>query len=416
MDFVIKHILRAPLKIILTAGMALCFTLVMGWMSRMIAVNLENIEILYNSAEIRAEIRQRDFSWEQSGINHQTVDALINSGYIRDTRLLTSGMPWFDNRDAQEDEADGIVEVIEVPEETFIAPTFDEIPYYIARLLGFENPASGLSGWKWREASIIYADGWDESLFRRVYLPQDMPPVVMSEELMDFLNLELGGSFYHEIINETFIIAGMFVNPAVRGVLLDQEILVPLSFLLSPRGRNWGYDSMDFILNPIYNRELAQVRVILDEIINRARRPQVPLFVEYWDEELRMAIEPMERTLSLLGALFPITLVVSMLAAAGTAILLTLQKAKDAAILRVLGTKLISVRIMLCAEQLIICFFGLTAGILLMFIFFGGVFESFYVDSVFRAILYLLASQVGSIAAGVAVTNQMPLELLQVKE
>ena len=66
-----------------------------------------------------------------------------------------------------------------------------------------------------------------------------------------------------------------------------------------------------------------------------------------WDEELRIVVSQLEKNLSILKVLYPVVMAVSALIAAGMCFLLILQKTREAAILRVLGTTRTVVRLAL---------------------------------------------------------------------
>ena len=62
-------------------------------------------------------------------------------------------------------------------------------------------------------------------------------------------------------------------------------------------------------------------------------------------------MEPLERALSLMELLYPVVLVLSLLTAAGTAVLFVLMSAKDAAILRIQGTSKLHTTVIFVLQQ-----------------------------------------------------------------
>jgi len=98
----------------------------------------------------------------------------------------------------------------------------------------------------------------------------------------------------------------------------------------------------------------------------------------------------------------------SVLVAAGITALVILQSAKEAAIMRILGTTKRKVRGIIIAEQALICLFGLALGIVISWLL-GGV-------SFAAAGLYLAGCVVSAIAFSIVVSNKKPLTLIQIKE
>lgn len=135
-----------------------------------------------------------------------------------------------------------------------------------------------------------------------------------------------------------------------------------------------------------------------------------------WDEELRIVVAQLEQNLSLLRVLYPVVMTVSVLIGAGLCFLLLLQVTREAAILRVLGTTRTAVRLALISEPLILSMIGVIFGL--------GMAYFWWVPSglvpvgplLISAGLYLAGVLAGSISGAISVSNQKPLELLQVKE
>ena len=139
-----------------------------------------------------------------------------------------------------------------------------------------------------------------------------------------------------------------------------------------------------------------------------------------WDEELRMAVAPLENSIELMRVLYPVTLALSLLVAAGIAALFVMTSAKEAAIMRVLGTTKFRSRAMLSLQNIFTSLLGLTLGLLAVLACIGQMqpelLASFAGTSILGAALYLLAAIAGATVSAVAVTRRNPLELLQVKE
>ena len=146
----------------------------------------------------------------------------------------------------------------------------------------------------------------------------------------------------------------------------------------------------------------------------------VSLRAVIWDEELRLAVAPLENSIKLMEVLYPVTLTLSLLAAAGIAVLFVMTSAREAAILRVLGTSKLQSRAMLAMQNVFTSLAGLLLGLLGVLAYMGRtrpeLLASLVGASMLCAVLYLLAAIVGAGASAVGVTSRNPLELLQVRE
>jgi ABC-type antimicrobial peptide transport system permease subunit len=97
--------------------------------------------------------------------------------------------------------------------------------------------------------------------------------------------------------------------------------------------------------------------------------------------------------------------------------LIIMQTAKEAALLRALGTTKNRVRTMLAGQQLLLCIFGLLAGGAALLIYNGierlsGIFEILLICAAINAASFIIAS----ISCAIAVSRKKVLELLQTKE
>ena len=129
----------------------------------------------------------------------------------------------------------------------------------------------------------------------------------------------------------------------------------------------------------------------------------------------------MEQGITLMKTLYPVTLALSLIVAAGISILLSLLSAKEAAILRVLGNSKARCRAILCLQNILPCFAGLVAGHLVAVVMAHvmlptGDAAGLLLPALGRTGLYLLSAVLGAAVASVAMTAKDPLELLQVKE
>ncbi|MCL2633551.1 MAG: permease prefix domain 1-containing protein [Oscillospiraceae bacterium] len=127
-------------------------------------------------------------------------------------------------------------------------------------------------------------------------------------------------------------------------------------------------------------------------------------------------LDNIRRVRDLLGTLFPIAVAAAVLIGAVAPVLIIIQSAKEAAILRVLGTTKKRVRCMLAAEQVILCVFGLIVAGVGLVLYNSGLFIQSTGVLVLYVGLYLFGSVCASFGAAISVTKNKVLELLQIKE
>jgi len=212
------------------------------------------------------------------------------------------------------------------------------------------------------------------------------------------------------------IIAGLHSGAYAYGQNFRDAVIIPLGFLdyiiSHMRIMSMGFRTMAFEIDPVWNRELDFVQETLQPIVTRSRWYSAEdLRIVFYDAELRVVVGSMEQNLSLLRLLYPIAIAVSVIIGAGLSILLMLQNAKNAAIMRVLGSVKKQTRVALWIEQLIVCLAGIVIGLAAVFILGWGASAS-----VMLAGLYLAGAVIGSVVGSVLVTSKPPLELLQVRE
>jgi len=163
-----------------------------------------------------------------------------------------------------------------------------------------------------------------------------------------------------------------------------------------------------FDIDTSLNREIPRFRNEIQTLIGRPGAG-IDLVMHLNDDDLRLVIGPLEQNLLLLQLLYPVALIVVTILAAGLAVLILLQSAKGAAIMRSLGAKKHQVRLASCAEFLFVSILGATLAIIFMLLL-GITIELAPIA------LYLLGALTGSVTGSILTTNRPVLELLQVKE
>lgn len=193
----------------------------------------------------------------------------------------------------------------------------------------------------------------------------------------------------------------------------ENYILIPLSNLESTERAFTKFRIAHFVLDPTKNRELPQFSTSMENVM-KVYSSKFRFFI--WDEELRIVVSQLEKNLSILKVLYPVVMAVSALIAAGLCFLLLLQKNREAAILRVLGTTRTVVRLALIVESFSLSLIGVVIGLGLAALLWISS-ESVPMGALLTSAgLYLAGALVGLVGGAILVTNKPPLELLQVKE
>lgn len=403
--YIMRHSRRGPLKSVLTILVALCFTLALGWMSWSMEGNEAELDRLYGTTQVEGEIVKKNASAfvSDSGsgiIRKRTVEAIMETGFIQSAYL----------------EAGAISRSIAAADEE---GKYDEgrTAEKVA-LRAFERPDKFFSQGG-RYITLEYADGWNENLFAMDWSEDTVSrPVVVPAGLLDRLELKPGdGIWLSDSTGNTagnFVIAGQYTGTVIGDE--PEPILIPTTGLKLLVGENLNYSVAEFVLDPSKNRNLPEFRKKMETLFADGGGGIIGLNFLLWDEVLTQVVEPLEKNLSLMAVLYPVTVVLSVIIAAGLALLLMFQTAREAAIMRVLGTAKHRARVMLWGEQLLLCFIGLLSGLILLIALRQDVSEVLAGTALTCAGLYLAGTLLGALSGAIFVTNRMPLELLQVKE
>lgn len=204
-------------------------------------------------------------------------------------------------------------------------------------------------------------------------------------------------------------IAGVY-DGGLSSAYAANPILIPNGSLRAMAGDSIAYITAQFTLDSSRNRELEEFRTMI--------RPSVAGYTEinviFWDGELKQVADPLAKSIQLLKTLYPVVLAVSLPVAAGVSILFTMMSAREAAILRALGTTKLRSRVMLCLQMVFVCGAGVLTGIVVLQGFMGR--AGLPGSQTVHALCYLTAAAAGSVGSAITVTAKNPLDLLQVRE
>jgi len=127
-------------------------------------------------------------------------------------------------------------------------------------------------------------------------------------------------------------------------------------------------------------------------------------------------LDNIRRVRDLLATLFPIAVTAAVLIGATAPLLIIIQSAKEAAIMRILGTTKKRIRCILAFEQILLCAVGLICAAGGLVIYNAGLFAYSAQTLIMCGVLYLFGGAAAALAAAVSVTSRKVLNLLQVKE
>ena len=402
--YALHHGLRSRLKSVLTFAIALGFVLASGWIWQTMERSRMEIDRLYDTTVIEADILQSSSTTSSSGgkdfISRRTIDSVLNSGFVKNS-VLEAESTWA-NIETSKDKFPGIFHVY----------AYDSPEAFHA---GLADPGS-----------LVFASGWDMDLFAQPRsldeIRKEGIPALFPASLLAQMQVNVGETIrIKDLSNRTYncIVVGGYSG--LTGSILgsnfiprgENNILFPLSALESIEGTRTKFTAAHFVLDPMKNRELPQLREDVEtimEIYGGKFRFMI------WDEELTIVIAQLDRNLSLLTGLYPVVIIVSVLIGAGLCFLLLLQTTQEAAILRVLGTTRTAVRLALISGPLCLSVIGVVIGL--------GISRFLWMTSglvpvdalLTGAGLYLAGALAGSVTGVILVTTKQPIELLQVKE
>lgn len=413
--YALRQALRSGVKSILILAIALGFIFASGWLSQTMQRSQSEIDQLYANTVVEADILPADPSASQplDSVPHgngfvylNTVNSILDSGYVISSNLEAESL-WSKIQPAGSQSG-----------------LNGSIPVY-----AYENPEALTSGLA-DPGSLVFASGWDATLFARQWTLEDIQkegiPMLFPSSLLDQSQLEMGeqvkvaemsGSVYPGVIVGRYSGGrAVTVNHVKTTVIGSEPILIPLTVLEVMERSRTAFTVAHFVLDPAKNRELSQVSAEIEKVIKAPGAGTRDLSFMVWDEQLRVVVSQLEKNLSILKVLYPVVMAVSALIAAGLCFLLLLQKSREAAILRVLGTTRAAVRLALIAEPLCLSILGVIIGLglsTLLWISSGSVPLGSLLTG---AGLYLAGALAGLVGGAIVITHKKPLELLQVKE
>jgi hypothetical protein len=525
-----RHVLRAPVRSLLIAGVALIFMLALGWLNETINITEREIDRLYLTTPVTGSVEFADEGdlaarlGFQNGVSHFVYQSVTASEFVinprvsvmGDIRLLpqvepTINMSLDDFRDEYFFGGEWSEDIWQNPlyvqyhEYTIGFWEALEREYPLLRIYGVDNlnafieessrPLGNIAGLGLENnLEITFApgfgpedfsfnyewDGWDsfittfvneagETVYTMAHiepemltvpstwnvgrvsggrqiqsfdmyftnpaflLPRQYPqdpspiPVIVYEYWLEYFDsynlgdiLRVGSGIYGFVAEVQIIGSYAGGNLGInRGM-----ILTPIEGLMSFRNSpaEVPFRELTFSINPTMTRQIDDF--LSDESVLESLRTysidnddgEMEWVYRYLllldDSELRLVVTPLKDNLYLLTVLYPIAVTLSFVIAMVLTLLLMLQNAKNAAILRVLGKPKWVTRLTLCGELLVLCVTGLIPGVGAMLAMGLGLVEIWLP----LAGIYFAGAVIGSVLGVYVISLRTPLELLQVRE
>lgn len=399
-SYVLKHGRRTLLPAVITAVIICAFIFTLGWLKGAVHENENKINALYNSIPVKGSL-----------ISANSAFTTGDGGFI----------PFSLTYDFQHTEllSDFLLEAaIALPVAKYSSENdiYKSLSWQTIDVQGIDRPEmfeDFING----NVSVNYAPGYSQDLFKYNVEEDDRAyGAVISENLAASLNIGIGDNIRvstSSTQSEPLPVAGIFQT--------DTEMY---SMLLSSSCLEWlvgqsdiRYSRAEFTLKTSENKSLDKVKETFDQIMEKYEgQTLIPLDYVIRDEELKQAIEPLEKNNTIIQVLYPIMCVVFALVCAVISLLFVIRASKEAAVLRILGTTKLSVGMMLAAERALVCLISLilAAALTLLIIPYdtGTVSQSVLQNSAICFISCIIASAAGALI----VVRKKPLSLLQVKE
>jgi ABC-type antimicrobial peptide transport system permease subunit len=438
--FSLNHTLRSKFTSILLVILAITFTFSLLWMNYLNIKNNDLIDKVYKENAITADIITKDdeSSWVEAGpINGKHIENLFNTGLVQDYVAIVE--MYYKELYIKRD---GVVRKYETGEKDTIH-FFTRRPTFVV-YANNKNYSSDDTDMAFTE--LDFMEDYSLNDFDREYIGdysnihdpiiidekgEEGFPVLASNKAMEHFDLELGDKIFLEpnpkvrnlSIKSYGTIVGTFkeidMGKDFYGYPLIQQdfslFIYPISALEAIEEELY-YNKLEFEFNPEKNKELMERKDELRKIVANNPFNEFPTELRLWDGELTNVIEPLEKNLSLLEVLYPITFILSIIIAGILSFIMVLRRTLDVAILRVLGVKEKEVRKSLFMENIILTLIGIIIATIIMIIITSS---SYSIPLVKYANIiggYLLGTIIGLILSIWKVTNKKPLEMLQVKE
>ncbi|CAK7058198.1 ABC transporter permease [Tissierella sp.] len=438
--FSLNHTLRSKVTSILLIVLAGIFTFSLLWMNYLTIKNNGLIEKAYKDTIITGDIivKQNKATSQGTGpIHRRHIDKLIETDLVKDYKAIASMIyeELYINRD-------GVIKKYEIGEKDKVH-VFIKHPIFAVnassksynssdRIIEFAD-LTIIDGYSLEDFDKEYTRGYSKNGEKTVLdeKGEEDFPILVSKTAMDHYDLKLGDKILLEPASRHRQLSAKAYGTIVgtfKGIssgkdyygktIVNEEIelfIYPIRVLNITELQTF-YSKIEFVFKQEKNKELMERKEEIKRIVSDNGFNEFPMELKLWDEELTNVMEPLEKNISLLEVLYPVTFILSIVIAGILAFIMVLRRSTDTAILRILGVKEKEVRLNLFSENLMLVLIGTAIACITVF---AISIKSYPIDLVKYIVVtggYMLGTTAGLILGIGKVTNKKPLEMLQVKE
>ncbi|MBU5312804.1 ABC transporter permease [Tissierella carlieri] len=438
--FSINYTLRSKVTSIFLIILAGIFTFALLWMNYLTIKNNELIEKAYKDSIITGDIvakGSRTTSHGTGPIHRRHIDRLMETGLVEDYKSIA----WMNYEELYIDR-DGAIKKYEIGEKDKVH-VFIKHPIFVVYASNKSyNSSDGIinltdlniiDNYSLEDFDKEYTRGYSKNGELTILDEngEEGFPILVAEKAMDHYDLKLGdkillepASRHRQLSVRTYgTIVGTYKGISTGKnyygkniVNEDMEVFIYPMEVLNNVEMQIFYSKIEFEFKQEKNKELISRKAEIKGLVSNNSFNEFATELKLWDEELTNVIEPLEKNLSLLEVLYPITFTLSIVIAGILVFIMVLRRTTDVAILRILGVKEKEVRWNIFKENLILVLIGTAIACIAVF---AISIKSYPIDLVKYIMVtggYMLGTTAGLILGIGKVTNKKPLEMLQVKE
>jgi len=299
--------------------------------------------------------------------------------------------------------------------------------YYFAFTNDIERFMQSTSSY---EYDIEYAEGFDASFYS-----ENVPQCLMGRMLAEMYGVKLGDTITLLSWERYLLLSAMYEEKEefisklresslefqVAGFISTEDTRINKIYIIAPLSKT-AEEASEYIEYP-FPVEVAEFKLADKE------NPQglISYIEELGSKDIKYTntlsykmdtteLDNVRRMRDMLNKLFPIATAAVILIGLIAPVMIIMQSAKEAAILRILGTTKRRSRFILAVEQICLCFIGLVLTAIGLMIYDMGLFIRSAGTLALCGGLYLAGCALAASVTAVLVTRSKALDLLQVKE
>lgn len=440
--FSFNHSIRSKATSLLLLSLAGTFIFSLLWMNYLIIKNNAFIDKAYNETEIAGELRissDGEIQGTRRGpISGTQINNMLETGLVKD--FLSLADMTYSEMYIKENGFERKYEMTEEEKKAYHIPKASFNVLASNKLYNSDSKVNLtnlnlIDGYNiedfFKNYKVDFTDGANPKIVDEKGSSEI--PVLVSEKALKDFQLKIGDNISlaeesRDLIKAYGTIVGIFKELDMADlheylenyttITKDKQsiFIYPLSALQAIERNNVHYRSLSFEFKPESNRELLDRKDELKNIVVNNIYDDIRSELKLWDEELTNVVEPLEKGLSLLEVLYPITFGLSIIIAGILAFMMVIGRSTDVAILRMLGVKSKEVEWILFRENILLVLIGIIISAIIIIPITINTYPIGLDKYVMAIGGYLLGTIIGLMLSIGKVTKKKPLEMLQVKE